>query len=90
MNQPNFEQLKTAKEISDITFERDEIQRLLSCGCWEDLSKYLRKLEEKYMVETLDYNLTHPNPPATVEENARNCINFLNTLLVKKATDNLE
>lgn len=83
-------QLKKAKEISDIISDRDEVQRLLCEGCWEELDKFLHKLIKKYLTETFVFNVANPNPPANLEENARNCINFLNTLLAAKAVDGLK
>ena len=87
-NQSNEKQIKKAKEIIDIISERDEVQRLLSSGNWEALQDCLQKLNGKYFAETLTYNLANPNPPANLEENAHNCIMFLNTLLAAKAADN--
>ena len=84
----NKEQFKRGKEISEIISERDEVQRLLNNGCWEELSDHLQKLYGKYMAETFVYNLANPNPPANLEENAHNCIKFLNALLAAKAVDN--
>lgn len=88
MNQPIFEQLKKAKDISDIISERNEIMQLLKSGCWKELDELLQKLNVKYMAETLVYNVSNPYPPASLEENARNCIKFLDTLIATKAADN--
>lgn len=81
------EQLKKIKEINDIVFERNETQRLLSEANWDELNRHLQNLNTKYFVETLVYNTANPNPPKNIQENAQNCILFLNSLLSAKTVD---
>lgn len=83
----SIEKIKTEKEIEDIISERTEIQRLMNDAQWEKLDKYLRDLNIKYGAETFVYNLANPIMPRNIPDNARNCINFLNSLLEEKLVD---
>lgn len=82
-----IEQIKKGKEIKDIVAERDKVQRLLNEANWDELQTYLQNLNIKYCTETLAYNVTHPNPPQDLKENAENCISFLHALLEAKTVD---
>lgn len=81
------EQLKSSKEMEDIIFERNKIQRLLKEANWDELQIYLQKLSAKYCIETFVYNMDHPNPPRDLKENAENCILFLHSLLEVEVVD---
>lgn len=83
----DIEQIRSGKEIEDIVSERDAIQRLISEANWEKLSTYLQELNTKYRMEAFVYNVANPIPPKNIQENAQNCISFLNILLAAKIVD---
>lgn len=83
------EKAKHIKEIADIISERDKVIQLLNENNEIELAAHLEKLQQKYPLETLFYNLGKPNPPKSVYENARNCIPFLNELLATKTAESL-
>ena len=84
------EHLKREKEVKDIISERDNIQKLLNESKWYELQEYLQKLNFKYAKETAIYNMANPNMPKNTQENAQNCILFLNTLLAAKTIDTIK
>lgn len=79
--------IKKAKEISDIQEEFQKTKRLLQEGKTEELQKHLQDLQKKYVLETLVYNTANPNPPQSLEENAINCMNFLQSLIASKSLE---
>lgn len=79
---------KKIKEIDSIIYEKNEIQRLLREGHWEELDMQLQKLKSKYFTETIIYNTVNTNPPQNLQENAQNCISFLDTLFIDKMLKN--
>lgn len=81
------ERIRCGKEIGDIVSERDTIQRLINEADWDKLSTYLQELNTKYRIEAFVYNVANPIPPKNIQENAQNCISFLNTLLATKSVD---
>lgn len=80
-NQKGYEDVK---EVESIISEKEEIQRLLRECRWDELSMHLQNLSSKYLAEKIVYNTVNPNPPKTLQENAANCISFLDTLLATK------
>lgn len=89
-NNDVFEKANEAKDISEIRSEIDKVKNLLKSGDLQELQNYLQELQNKYIVETAAYNMVHSIPPRSLEENALNCIDFLNTLLIKKSAEELE
>lgn len=83
-NQTGYEDNKEVKEIEDIISEKNEIQCLLRECSWDELRMHLQKLNSKYFAETIVYNSVNTIPPQNLQENAVNCISFLDTLLVAK------
>lgn len=81
------ETIRTGKEIKEISSEIEKIQILLREGNHSDLQDELFRLNKKYRIETLFYNFMNPIPPKTVQENAQNCIKFLNALKDEKAIE---
>ncbi|MBR6983719.1 MAG: hypothetical protein IKH75_09370 [Ruminococcus sp.] len=79
--------LKKTKEIADLKKEYEKTQRLLNEGKTEELQKHLQELQNKYLVETMIYNTANPNPPRSLEENASNCLRFLNSLIISKSLE---
>ena len=87
MSNHTEEKLKKAKEISDLKSEIQKIEELLNAGRLDELSTHLQKLNAKYLLESALYNMSHPCPPKSTPENARNCIDFLSALLAEKVLD---
>ena len=85
-NQKEYENIKKIEEMENIISEKNETQRLLQECRWNELREHLQKLNNKYFAETIVYNAVNTNPPQTLQENATNCIKFLDTLLTAKAT----
>lgn len=85
-----IEQFKSGKDIEDIVSERNKIQKLIYEANWDKLNTYLQELNIKYGVETFIYNLANPIQPKGIQENAQNCIRFLNTLIADKIKDSTQ
>ena len=83
-NQNEYENIKKVEEIENIIHEKNETQHLLQECRWDELREHLQKLNSKYFAETIVYNAVNTNPPQTLQENAINCISFLDTLLTAK------
>lgn len=86
-NQSKAKKIKTIREMEEIASEKKKIQQLLRDANWSDLNAYLNELYKKYWVETSIYNLANQNPPQNTQENAINCIAFLDSLLASKAVE---
>ena len=78
---------KKVKELADLREEYEKTQRLLNEGKNEKLQKHLQDLQNKYLVERMVYNTANPNPPRSLEENASNCMRFLQSLMIAKSTE---
>ncbi len=82
------DECKKIKEIADIKKEYDKTVKLYYEQKWEELNKHLSELKQKYCVETAIYNsLPNSTPPANLQQNAINCMNFLNHLAFEKLTE---
>lgn len=86
----NNDVFEKANDISEIRSEIDKTKILLESGDLQELQNHLKEIQSKYMVETVIYNMAHTIAPRSLEENALNCIDFLNTLLIKKAAEKSE
>lgn len=89
-NKDAFDKVNKVNDIFEISSEIDKIKYLLRSSDLQELQNYLQELQSKYIVETAAYNMVHSIPPRSLEENALNCIDFLNTLLIKKSAEELE
>lgn len=81
--------IKESKEIIDLQNEIQKTQKLLSERNWQELEKHLIDIMNKYPVETAMHNSVNPVIPRSVQENAINCINFLNQLIKGKSAQNI-
>lgn len=79
-----------AKDILEIRSAIEKTKSLLESGNIQELQKHLQELRNKYLVETIVYNTTHTVKPRSIQENALNCIDFLNVLLTEKGAETLE
>ena len=83
MNQSEI--LKSSKELVDIRADYDKTVQLLNNRQWDELLSHLEELKRKYRAEKAIYNSTHCVPPQNIQENATNCLSFLNALYDSKA-----
>ena len=80
---------KESKELIDLQNEIQKTQKLLSERNWQELEKHLIDIMNKYPVETAMHNSVNPVMPRSIQENAINCINFLNQLIKGKSAQNI-
>lgn len=85
MNQYEIEKLiQDTKELRDIRDEYQKTERLLKENKQEELQQHLQEVSSKHPLERLVYNTANPQMPQTLEQNARNCMVFLDGLLKEK------
>lgn len=89
-DQQLMEKIKKVNEYGEIKNDLEKTQNLLYNKNWNELSSHLQNLMLKYFGETLVYNSFNPNPPRSLQENARNCIKFLNELMISKRIEIVE
>ncbi len=80
---------KESKELIDLQNEIQKTQKLLAKGNWQELEKHLTDIMNKYPVETAMHNSVNQVMPRSIQENAVNCINFLNQLIKGKSAQNI-
>lgn len=76
--------INDTKELLDIKKEYNKTEKLLKEQKWEELQKHIQEVISKYPLEAIIYNTVNRNMPTTIQENAQNCMNFLNCLLMGK------
>lgn len=85
MDQNELEKIiQDTKELCDIRDEYQKTERLLREHKQEELQQHLQEVSGKYLVEKLAYNAVNSQMPQTLEQNARNCMIFLDDLFKKK------
>ncbi len=86
MTEQEMEKLAKGKdELLKILDDYKKTKDLLNEQKWDELQSHISKIKVEHFMEACIHNSTHPNSPRTVEENARNCLLFLENLLVEKA-----
>ena len=73
-----------AKELRDIKDEYKKTQQLLQERRCEELQKHISTVIGKHPTEALIHNLANPHMPDTIEQNAINCMGFLENLFKVK------
>ena len=81
--------IKESKELIDLQNEIQKTQKLLAERNWQELEKHLADIMSKYPAETAMHNSVNPVMPRSIQENAINCINFLNQLIKGKSAQNI-
>ncbi len=76
--------INDTKELLDIKKEYNKTEKLLKEQKWEELQKHIQDVISKYPLEAIIYNTVNRNMPTNIQENAQNCMNFLNGLLMGK------
>lgn len=85
MNEYEIEKLiNETKELRDIKDEYKKTQQLLQERRWDELQKHISTVVCKHPTEAVIHNLVNPHMPNTIEQNAINCMGFLENLLKAK------
>ena len=72
-----FEQYKDVKEIADLTDEVKKLREFYRTQQYDRMQQHINELMQKYLVETLTWNATHPSMPTTVQQAYLNAETFL-------------
>ena len=70
----------SVKDCLSIKKDYDKIIELFEQEKWQELEKYLHDIQMRYFQETIAYNSINTIMPTSVQENARNCLRFLEQL----------
>ena len=85
MNEHEIEKLiNETKELCDIRDEYKKTQQLLQEQNWGELQKHISTVIQKHPTEAAIHNLVNPCMPNTIEQNAINCMGFLENLFKGK------
>lgn len=72
-----FEQYKDIKEIADLIDEVKKLREYYRTQQYDKMQQHINELMQKYLVETLTWNATHPSMPTTVQQAYLNAESFL-------------
>lgn len=72
-----FEQYKDVKEIAVLIDEVKKLREYYRTQQYDKMQQHIYELMQKYLVETLTWNATHPSMPTTVQQAYLNADNFL-------------
>ena len=72
-----YEKFKDVKEIKDYIDDVILLQHYYTTQQYSQMQEHIRKLMNKYLVETLVWNTVNTSQPATVEQSYINAENFL-------------
>ena len=85
MNEYEIEKLiHETKELCDIRDEYQKTQQLLQEQSWDELQNHISTVMLKHSTEAMVHNLVNPCMPNTIEQNAINCMGFLENLFKGK------
>ena len=85
MNEHEIEKLiHETKELRDIRDEYQKTQQLLQEQSWDELRNHISNVKLKHPAEAMIHNLVNPCMPNTIEQNAINCMGFLENLFKGK------
>ena len=76
--------IRNSKELTDLYDDRQRMMKLYEERSLKELQQYIVMVMQKHPFETAIYNLININMPRSIEENAINCIGFINGLIVEK------
>lgn len=83
-----LEQYKDFKEISDLIDEVNKLREYNRTQQYVRMRQYINELTNKYFIETLTWNGTHPSMPTTAQQAYLNAESFLRlkgfSLLIEK------
>ena len=72
-----FEQDKDIKEIADLIDEIKKLREYYRTQQYDKMQQHINELMQKYLVETLTWNASHPSMPTTVQQAYLNAEYFL-------------
>lgn len=73
-----------SKELMDIRYEYQKTYQLLQEKRWYELKNHIDLVVLKHPTEAAVHNRINPCMPTTLEQNAINCMNFLENLFKEK------
>lgn len=76
--------INATKELHDIRDEYQKTEQLLQEQKWDELSRHIQSVMINHPLEAACHNAVNHDMPHTVEQNARNCMAFLNNLFAGK------
>lgn len=86
-----YEKFKDVKEVKDYIDDVTLLRNYYATQQYFQMQDHIRKLMNKYLVETLAWNSVNTAQPTTVEQSYINAENFLQVqgakIIVKKAKD---
>lgn len=90
MNEYEIEKrIHETKELYDIRDEYQKTQQLLQKQSWDELQNHILTVMMKHPTEVIVHNLQNPCMPNTIEQNAINCMGFLENLFKSKLGVNI-
>ena len=72
-----YEQFKDVKEVKNYIDDVILLRHYYATQQYSQMQDHIRKLMNKYLVETLVWNAVNPSQPTTVEQSYINAENFL-------------
>jgi len=72
-----YEKFKDVKEVKDYIDDVILLRHYYATQQYSQMQDHIRKLMNKYLVETLVWNAVNPSQPTTVEQSYINAENFL-------------
>ena len=72
-----YEQFKDVKEVKDYIDDVIHLRHYYVTQQYSQMQEHIRKLMNKYLVETLVWNAVNTSQPTTVEQSYINAENFL-------------
>ena len=72
-----YEKFKDVKEVKDYIDDVTLFRNYYATQQYFQMQDHIRKLMNKYLVETLVWNAVNPSQPTTVEQSYINAENFL-------------
>lgn len=85
-----YEKFKDVKEIKDYIDDVILLRHYYATKHFSQMQDHIRKLMNKYIVETFVWNTVNPSQPTTVEQAYINAENFLQILGVKIITKSVK
>ena len=79
MKTPNYPEV-SVKDFLSIKNDYDKIIELFEQEKWQELEKHLYDIHLRYFQEAVVYNSINTTMPTSVQENAINCLCFLEQL----------
>ena len=86
-----YEKFKDVKEVKDYIDDVILLRHYYTTQQYSQMQEHIRKLMNKYLVETLVWNAVNTSQPTTVEQSCINAENFLQMqgakIIVEKVKD---